>query len=560
MRITSRPSPRLLAVASLMAVVATLLPGVTLAQPPGAGPPPEDCEERSNSTQHRLRECVGVGGAFEHLDALQRIAEEHGGNRASGTPGYEASVDYVVERLEAVGYDPTVQRFEFPFFEVLEQVLTIAGGEQTPVDLAEGTGTWHTMAFSGNGTITDATAVPTTDVVTDIEGTEANTSDSGCQAEDFTAPPEGSAVALVQRGSCPFLVKALNAQKAGYDAAIVFNEGQDGRREPLLGTLGADALGQVGIPVLGTDHATGARLIESPDLPVSITVDTLAEVRETANVLATLPGRSGDGVVMAGAHLDSVPEGPGVNDNGTGSAAILEVAEALAGTRTQRPVRFAWWGAEEFGLLGSTHYVESLDEEARARIGHYLNFDMIGSPNFVRFTYDGDQSTFEAPVPVPEGSAEIEAVFDQYYDAQGVAHEDSPFNGRSDYAPFIEAGIPSGGLFTGAEDVKTAEQVAAYGGVADLAYDPCYHQDCDDGVEPNAVAELEEAYGEDVLEGNVNRLVFGDNIGAVAYATLRFAQTGHALGVAAEDAARHLDGRSRGLRPSTSPEGGAPAP
>ncbi len=189
-----------------------------------------------------------------------------------------------------------------------------------------------------------------------------------------------------------------------------------------------------------------------------------------------------DNVVMAGAHLDSVEEGPGINDNGSGSATILEVAEQLA--KVKKPankVRFAWWGAEELNLLGSDHYVTDLADnnpDALGDIALYLNLDMVGSPNFVRFVYDGDNSTGEG-ADGPEGSAEIEQLFTKYFASQGLATEETPFDGRSDYGPFIANGVPSGGLFTGAEGIKTAEQAATYGGTAGAAYDPCYHQACD---------------------------------------------------------------------------------
>jgi Zn-dependent M28 family amino/carboxypeptidase len=175
-----------------------------------------------------------------------------------------------------------------------------------------------------------------------------------------------------------------------------------------------------------------------------------------------------------------------VNDNGSGSAAILEIAEAyMTQERTARNrIRFVWWGAEELGLIGSRHYVATLSASDKARIKLNLNFDMVGSPNFVRFVYDGDNSAFPVgpnAAAGPAGSGEIERVFHDYFEAMGLASAETPFSGRSDYGPFIAAGvdIPAGGLFTGAEGIKTAEQAAIYGGAAGTAYDPCYHLACD---------------------------------------------------------------------------------
>jgi Zn-dependent M28 family amino/carboxypeptidase len=170
--------------------------------------------------------------------------------------------------------------------------------------------------------------------------------------------------------------------------------------------------------------------------------------------------------------------------------ANLEIALQMARFNHPNRVRFAWWGAEELNLLGSAAYVNSLTNAQKDAIALNLNFDMVGSPNFVRFVYDGDNSAFP-PVPGsvqtgPPGSGTIEETFTDYFTSQGLASEPTPFNGRSDYGPFITTtspahpnGIPAGGLFTGAEGIKTAAQAAVYGGTAGVAYDPCYHQACD---------------------------------------------------------------------------------
>ena len=157
---------------------------------------------------------------------------------------------------------------------------------------------------------------------------------------------------------------------------------------------------------------------------------------------------------MAGAHLDSVPAGPGINDNGSGSAALLELAEQLGKLKPENTLRFAWWGGEESGLVGSTAYVNDLTAAERDRIALYMNFDMVGSPNYIFMVYDADESSFEAPVPIPQGSTAIEDVFESYYTLVGEPYDDSQFSGRSDYQAFIVNGIPAGGLFTGAEQSR----------------------------------------------------------------------------------------------------------
>ncbi len=247
-----------------------------------------------------------------------------------------------------------------------------------------------------------------------------------------------------------------------------------------------------------------------------ISTDTVGGLLTTRNVLAELPGKSGDqNVVMVGAHLDSVAAGPGINDNGSGSAGILETAIQLAKTKPENTVRFAWWSAEESGLVGSNYYVDNLTQAERDKIALYLNFDMIGSPNYARFVYDGDNDAFAAgpgqPSAVaPAGSDQIEALFEDYFASQGLASEPTPFSGRSDYGRFISVGIPAGGLFTGAEGIKTAAQAAKFGGTAGVAYDVCYHQACD-------------------TIANVNRKGLDEMSDAVAHAVISYAQSTQAV-------------------------------
>jgi Peptidase family M28 len=240
------------------------------------------------------------------------------------------------------------------------------------------------------------------------------------------------------------------------------------------------------------------------DVRRSERIQLAREQRTTRNVIAETPGGRADNVVMLGAHLDSVTAGPGINDNGTGSATLLELALQLAGHPVKNKVRLAWWSAEEFGLLGSEFYVSQLSLEQQLDIALYLNFDMLGSPNFARFIYDGDDSDAVGAGPGPYGSAQIEDVFAAYFDGRGLPHEGTDFTGRSDYGPFIAVGIPAGGLFTGAEGRKTAEQAARYGGTAGQPFDSCYHQSCD-------------------TLGNVNRTILDQNADAVAWATGIFA-------------------------------------
>lgn len=452
-----------------------------------------------------LRNAVTSAGIMKHEIEFQKIARTNKGTRASGTPGYDASALYVTKKLRDAGYTVTPQPFTFPFFQELAPT-TFVRTDLDPDDAYEDGTDYLIMEYSGSGNVVDTPVVPTNDVQIPPGPTEGS-SNSGCEAPDFPASTAGN-VALIQRGTCTFGEKAQNAEAAGAVAAIIFNEGQAGRTELLNGTLGGPG---VAIPVLGTTFAVGEELYNaSPGARVSISTTTLSENRDTTNIIADYPGGRTDRTLIIGAHLDSVPEGPGINDNGSGSAGILEIALQMSKLKIKptNHVRFIFWGAEESGLLGSEHYVSQLNAAQRKEIALNLNFDMIASPNFVRFVYDGDGSDTE--LSGPNGSGTIEKVFTDYFSSQGLATEPTAFNGRSDYGPFIEAGIPAGGLFSGAEGIKTADQAQIYGGTAGAPYDPCYHQACDD------ISNLNTTSMEQLADG-------------AAHATLTFANTTSAV-------------------------------
>ena len=421
---------------------------------------------------------IKVENVHRHLVAWQEIADRNNDNRASGTPGYDQSVDYVVAQIRRKGYEITRQVFDFPFFEELSDPA-FARVSPAPTDYPPNTPeTFFTMQYSGSG---DATAeIEAVDVILP-PAPDANTSTSGCEAEDFAGFTPGR-IALIQRGTCTFFLKAQNAENAGAVGVIIFNEGQEGRTDAVNGTLGEPGLT---VPVVGTTFAIGDELVAQASagaVTVRVAVDALSEFRPTENLIADLPAwphQRGKPVIVLGAHLDSVEEGPGISDNGTGSGAILEIARKLRpfSFLLRNRVRFAWWGAEESGLLGSEFYVANLTEEELAEIAMNLNFDMIGSPNYVPFVYDGDGSDIEPAGP--PGSEIIEQVFNDAFLARGINPQPTQFSGRSDYGPFIDVGIPAGGLFTGAEGIKTEAQAAEYGGTAGEQYDSCYHTPCD---------------------------------------------------------------------------------
>jgi Zn-dependent M28 family amino/carboxypeptidase len=411
---------------------------------------------------------------MQHEQALQDIASANGNTRASGTPGYLASVNYVVDQLEAAGYEPVVQPFDFAFFQEFgtPEFSRVSPNPRTYV--AGASAEFSTMTYSGSGDVSAATTH-----VTDLGGAPG----AGCEAADFAGFAVGN-VALIQRGSCTFKIKATNALAAGASAVVIYNN-IDGALNGTLGSVGQN------IPVIGTLQSIGqelATMLGSGPVVLHVKTTTQSETRVTYNVLADTPGGDPNRVIVQGSHLDSRLEGPGINDNGSGSAYNLESAIQVANQnlRPRNTIRFAWWGGEELNLLGSTFYVNSLDNTEFAKIMLNLNHDMIASPNFVRFVYDGDGS--DTPTVGPPGSAQIEQVFLQWFQSQGLASAPTAFDGRSDYGPFIARGAPAGGLFTGAEGIKTVPQARVFGGVAGIAYDPCYHQFCDDFTNLNATA------------------------------------------------------------------------
>lgn len=440
-------------------------------------------DETGRSEDSSVPEAMSTSGTIDHLTALAAIAAEHSGSRHAGSSGYDASAAYVVERLEDAGYEVVRDTFSFERFEELSpSLLEIVDGAAYSVDED-----FSTMTYSGAG---DVTAPIEAVDVTIPPDAQSNTSTSGCESSDFDSFAKGS-IALLQRGTCTFADKARNAEAAGAVGVVIFNEGQAGRQENFASTL--DPSAPATIPVVSSSYAVGATLA-AEQLSAHLRVDVQITQTTTENILAQTTGRD-DRVIVIGAHLDSVTAGAGVNDNGSGSAAVLELAEELArvGHAPVNQVRFAFWGAEELGLLGSTSYVSRLSDAQRSAILANLNFDMIASPNYGRFIYDGDGDP--TGIAGPAGSEQIETLFVEHFERAGLACAPTAFSGRSDYGPFIAVGIPAGGLFTGAEGQKSAEEAALFGGEAGVAFDLCYHQGCDglENINTTGLSEMSEA-------------------------------------------------------------------
>jgi Zn-dependent M28 family amino/carboxypeptidase len=406
-----------------------------------------------------LQKRVTADAMMVHLKKLQEIADANDGNRALGSPGYDASVDYVANTLRDKGFDVQTAEFEvrLPFADAPS--LTVGGNKVAakPLEFTKGT-----PPEGVTGPLVPAR----------VEDTP------GCTASDYDGLPVAGAVVLVDRGKCQFGIKQAAAAERGAVALIVANN-EDG--DDMGGTLGENT--DVKIPVISVTKAIGARLRAAPG-PTTIKLNAGVRNERTRNVIAQTKTGSTANVVAVGAHLDSVPDGPGINDNGSGVAAVLETALQLGNSpQVSNAVRFGFWGAEELGLLGSKNYIQSLNVDALKDIALYLNFDMLGSPNPGYFTYDGDQSTppnANAGVPrVPEGAAGIERTLVAYLRGAGKPPEDTSFDGRSDYDSFTLSGVPTGGIFSGAEENKSIEQAKHWGGQADEPFDPNYHKATD---------------------------------------------------------------------------------
>jgi Iap family predicted aminopeptidase len=380
-------------------------------------------------------------GLAGHLRALQEIADRHGHNRAAGTGGYRASADYVVARLREAGWRVRLQPVRFPFFRERSARLQ-ADGRRLRRERD-----FRVMNHSGAGRASGP----------------ARGAGLGCDPEDYDGAGRGG-VALVRRGACFFRVKALNAQRSGVQGLLLVDPAARG--EPISATLGGPGV-RIPVVVLGPQ---AARVIQ-PGTRVRLAVDAVSERRVTHNVIAETGAGSGDHVVVAGAHLDSVPAGPGINDNGSGVATLLEAAEALGPRPPGARVRLAFWAAEELGLYGSRRYVRSLSARDRDRVAAYVNFDMVGSPNAVREVYGGAppiEHALRRALRGPVSSEELGA--------------------SSDQAPFRRAGFPVGGLYTG-----SAER-----GPRGRPRDPCYHRRCDriDNVDRRVLLEMARAAAE----------------------------------------------------------------
>jgi Zn-dependent M28 family amino/carboxypeptidase len=401
----------------------------------------------------RLAAQVTGAAVHRHLAAFQRIADTNGGTRGYDQPGFAASVAYVTQRLRDAGYRVTQQTVPYTDFQV--DAETLLAGDQGAVT-ALMTRWVPSTAQAG----IDAPLVP------------VPAGRTGCSAADYAGTPAAGAVVLVAREACGYTQQQQVAAEVGARALLIYLKTPSPENIYRLIAFTPELFT---IPMASVSQRDGERLARAAaDGPLRVRLNLRArEVqRTTVNVFAETSGGAPDNVVMIGAHLDSVTEGPGINDNGSTAATVLQIALSLAEHQERVPnkVRFAWWGAEELVNIGSEYYVTHLPAAERARIAVLLNGELLASPNWARFVWDSGTAA----------GGVIAGVFAGYLRARGLPFELQPSTAvGSDHLAFESVGIPTGGLDTGTLGIKTPAQQATYGGQAGQLFDHCYHQRCD---------------------------------------------------------------------------------
>jgi Zn-dependent M28 family amino/carboxypeptidase len=474
-RVASRSGRRMLVGLCIGALVAACAPREV---PPSASETPASAGVSSapatadaRPLADALRQQVRIERIVADLAQLQAIADANGGMRATGTPGYDASATYVADQLEAAGFAVEAQPVTTTVFEqIAPSELAVTGGPAFE-DIRD----FKAMTFSASGDVTAKVVA----LGFDPAARPGDRNGRGCAAGDFAAVPTG-VIVLVQPGPCRRYDVVLNAQAAGV-AALVTTYAEwprDMVRRPTL-ISAAD----IHIPVIGGTHEVGLALAKAADEAATVHLATQTSVRQaqTVNVIGESTWGDPVNVLMLGGHLDSVIDGPGINDNGSGSMTVLEIARAIAELQQSRPagsgpawkVRVAFWTAEETGLFGSAAYANQLDAGDRVATKAYLNFDMLGSTNGVRVIYR------EADPPRPDTEMAIADLFASALALDGLDWEPRAIGAGSDHYPMQQAGIPIGGLYSGANELKSAEQATLFGGTAGAPDDACYHLACD---------------------------------------------------------------------------------
>ncbi|PSN69365.1 aminopeptidase-like protein Y [Corynespora cassiicola Philippines] len=397
------------------------------------------------------------------LYEIAKLGEEEYNHptRVIGSAGHLGTLSYIYESILELGDYYSISNQSFPAVSgnVFESRLVL--GNDVPKSAAP-------MGLT-----------PPTKDKEPVHGDLVLVANEGCEESDFPDSVAGN-IAFIKRGVCPFGTKSDHAGRKGAVAAVVYNYEKDA----VQGTLGTPSPNHVA--TFGLSGEEAEPIIKK--LEKKTRVDAIAyidaEVNQilTVNIIAQTTAGDPENCVMLGAHSDSVAEGPGINDDGSGSISLLEVATQLTKFDVNNCVRFAWWAGEEEGLLGSDYYVATLPEEENKKIRLFMDYDMMASPNFAYQIYNATNALN------PNGSEELRELYVEWYKEQGLNYTFIPFDGRSDYDGFIRNGIPGGGIATGAEGIKTKKEAKMFGGTAGDWFDPCYHQLCDDLSNVNMTA------------------------------------------------------------------------
>ncbi|KAL1915999.1 uncharacterized protein VTP21DRAFT_6003 [Calcarisporiella thermophila] len=444
-------------------LVATLLVTLVAAEPKHNHKEVASFHHNQGNTKW-LVDKIKLNNLLKHAEKLNGFAKKHQNTRAFSTEGHKLTIKYIQEITKKAGYKVKLQPFTARFSHTVSQKLTVLGDKKKNIDIP-------IFAMTNSASTPKKGVTAEFAVVPDVAGEKGTT---GCEDGDYKDVNVKGKIALIERGGCSFNNKSLIAGKHGAIGVVVFNNVPN---EPVRGTLGNENISK--IPTGGITQESGKQLIElskSKKVKLNLNLVQINEDRKTYNVIAETKHGDPNNVVVVGAHSDSVVDGPGLNDNGSGSIALLEVAYQMRNAKPKNKVRFIWFSAEEFGLLGSEHYVKQLSKEEIKKIAVMLNFDMIASPNYRINVYNGDSDN----TPLPPGSEKVTQLFVDYFKKNKIAYVADKFPySRSDVGPFAAAGIPSGGVDTGAEGKKSKEEEKLFGGKAGEAYDKCYHAACD---------------------------------------------------------------------------------
>ncbi|CAF3227333.1 unnamed protein product [Rotaria socialis] len=444
------------------------------------------------SSSGNLTDSIRIADLMYHLNELQRIANDASNTRAIGTRGFSETVNYIYNYLAVNAPNLNVVRQPF-----LVKNFTVKGN---PILILSSGGSNRTFTYSTNLARSDFTYANYSAPIALTEFNLTVVPNYGCDPADWQNVA-GQAALVVLGGICTFAEKCELANKYNASALLYYNHGlTTASLAPVIARLR-----QVNtLPAVCLSYAAGQELVRAANM-TSASIWLQIEIENyppfmIENVCANTKEGNINETIVIGGHSDSVPAGPGINDNGSGAMAILVLATNLARLyqsgnyiKYKYRVRFCWWAAEEIGLVGAIYHAQQAQNSSAIignRLQDYLinlNYDMLGSPNYMLGVYNGSSAKPGTPPSARNGSIRISETFSSWFDRNNLPWDYTDFSGRSDYGPFLAAGIVAGGLFSGADETKTPEQRARYeeklglgqGGLAGAILDPCYHKACD---------------------------------------------------------------------------------